>query len=130
MSQEHAKIWLRPWSSGARLMAAALVGAVVELGLRQIWSASLSAILAWDASVICFLGLTYQVIADRSIDSIRRRAARLDTATWVLMLLVVVAACVSLFGLVLGFQAPMAHCRTTRRCACCSAGFTVLGPGH
>ena len=62
------KIWLRPWSSAARLSAAAIAGLVVELLLRQVWSASLSAILAWDAAVICFLGLTYRVIADRSID--------------------------------------------------------------
>src|SRR4029077_10634580 len=101
MSQASSKTWLRPWSSVARLSTAAATGLVVELGLRQVWSASLTAIFAWDAAVICFLGLTYRVIADRSIDSIRRRAARLDTRAWVMMLLAVAAACVSLFGLAL-----------------------------
>jgi uncharacterized membrane protein len=99
MSQELAKGWRRPWSSGPRLVGAAFVGLVAEVGLRQIWPASLSAILAWNAAVICFLFLTYRVISDRSIDSIRRRAARLDTRTSVMMVLVILASCVSLFGL-------------------------------
>jgi len=127
MSQVSSKTWLRPWSSVARLSTAAVTGLVVELGLRQVWSASLSAILAWDAAVICFLGLTYRVIADRSIDSIRRRAARLDTRTWVMMLLAVAAACVSLFGLALalhGADGALPNYPTLRLVL---AGFTVLG---
>ena len=108
-------------------MAAAITGLAVELGLRQIWSASLSAILAWDASVICFLGLTYRVIADRSIDSIRRRAARLDTRAWVMMLLVVAASCVSLFGLALSLHGAEGALPTRPALRLLLAGFTVLG---
>ena len=120
-------IWLQPWSSEARLSAAAVTGLLVELGLRQIWSASLSATLAWDASIICFLGLTYRVIADRNIDSIRRRAARLDTRAWVMMLIVVLAACVSLFGLALAFHGADGALRNHPTLRLLLAGFTVLG---
>ena len=121
------KPWLRPWSSAARLSAAAIAGLVVELLLRQVWSASLSAILAWDAAVICFLGLTYRVIADRSIDSIRRRAARLDTRAWIMMLLVVSAACVSLFGLVLAFHGSGSALPDQPTLRLLLAGATVFG---
>jgi uncharacterized membrane protein len=127
MSQAPAKMWLRPWSSGARLVAASITGLVVELGLRQVWSETLSAILAWDAAVICFLALTYRVIADRSIDSIRRRAARLDTRTWMMMLLTVLAACVSLFGLALAFHGAGGALPNHPTLRLLLAGFTVLG---
>jgi uncharacterized membrane protein len=111
----------------ARLTAAAITGLLVELGLRQIWPASLTAILAWDAAVICFLALTYRVIADRSIDSIRRRAARLDTRAWIMMLIVVVAACVSLFGLALSLHGADGALPTYPTLRLLLAGFTVLG---
>jgi uncharacterized membrane protein len=53
--------------------------------------------------------LTYRVIADHSIDSIRRRAATLDTKASVLMILVVAAACASLYGLSLNLDALPGH---------------------
>ncbi len=128
MSQMTAhKFWLRPWSSMARLSTATLVGLVVGLGLRQIWSGWLSAILGWDSAVVSFLALTYRVIADRSIDSIRRRAARLDTRAWVMMLLTVVAACVSLFGLALAFRGSGGVLPDQPMLRLLLAGFTVLG---
>ena len=46
-----------------------------------------------------FLLATYRVIVDRSIDSMRRRAAELDARTSVIMVLVIVAAFVSLYGI-------------------------------
>jgi uncharacterized membrane protein len=92
---------LRPWSSTTRLVAATVAGIIAELVLRRFWQASLSTILAWDAAVAVFLLLTYRVIADHSIDSIRRRAARLDTRASIMMLITVSAACISLAGLAL-----------------------------
>src|SRR5476651_691184 len=99
MSHAPARTWFHPWSSVTRFAVAALTGLIAEAGLRQIWPASLAAIVAWNVAVVCFLALTFRVIADRSIQSIRRRAARLDTRAWVIMLIVVAAACVSLIGL-------------------------------
>jgi len=127
VSQAQARVWFRPWSSGPRLAAATVVGVAVELALRQIWPASLAAILAWDAAVVCFLGLTFRVIADRSIDSIRRRAARLDSRTSVIMALVILASCVSLFGLAVSLHGASGALpdRPVQRLVL--AGVTVLG---
>jgi len=91
--------WLKPWKATTRLAVSIVIGIVVEILLRQFLPASLAGILAWDAGVLCFLFLTYRVIADRSIDSMRRRAAALDTRTMVIMVLVIAAACFSLYGI-------------------------------
>jgi uncharacterized membrane protein len=127
MMQIAGRPLFRPWTSQARIAASLLVGIVVELGLRQIWSAALSLILAWDAGVVCFLFLTYQVIRDRSIASIRRRAARLDTRTWVLTTLVILAACISLFGLGLSLHGPGKALPDQPELRLALAGLTVIG---
>src|SRR5262249_50708163 len=97
---------IRPWTSTVRISVSVLVGLAVHIALRQAWPVSLSTILAWDAGVLCYLILTYQVIRDHSIESIRRRAARLDTRTWVMTMLVILAACASLFGLGVSLHGP------------------------
>jgi uncharacterized membrane protein len=119
--------WLRPWSSQARLGAAIVAGIAAELIMRLFWPASLSAILAWDAAVFVFLLLTYGVIADHSIDSIRRRAARLDTRAWVMMLLTIAAACISLFGLALCLHGANGALPDQPILRLGLAGLTVLG---
>jgi uncharacterized membrane protein len=90
---------MKPLPPKIRLGLAALVGVAVELILRRFWPPPICAIIAWDAAVFTFLCLTYQVLAERDIEKIGRRAAMLDTATSVMMGLVVLAACVSLYGL-------------------------------
>ncbi len=118
---------LRPWSSTTRLAVATLVGLIAELVLRRFWQASLSAILAWNAAVLVFLLLTYRVIADHSIDSIRRRAARLDTRASVMMLLAVSAACISLAGLALCLHGAGGALPDQPTLRLVLAGITVLG---
>ena len=118
---------LRPWSSTTRLVVATLVGLIAELVLRRFWQASLSAILAWNAAVLVFLLLTYRVIADHSIDSIRRRAARLDTRASVMMLLAVSAACISLAGLALCLHGAGGALPDQPTLRLVLAGITVLG---
>ncbi len=120
-------VLIRPWSSTTRLTAAAAAGIAAELVMRQFWPASLSAILAWDLAVVVFLLMTYGVIADHSIASIRRRAARLDTRASVMMLLAISAACISLAGLALclhGANGALADQPVMRLIL---AGLTVLG---
>ena len=119
--------WFRPWSSLTRLLVSVIVGVAAELLLRQVLPASLSAILAWDAAVACFLLLTYGVIADRSIDSIRRRAARLDNRAWVMMLLTEAAGCISLFGLALCLRGAGGALPDQPVLRLGLAGLTVLG---
>ena len=99
MTEAAGSGWLKPWTATTRLAVSAAVGVGVLILLRQFLPASLAGILAWDAGVLCFLFLTYRVIADRSIDSMRRRAAALATRTMVIMVLVIAAACFSLYGI-------------------------------
>ncbi|MEA2782612.1 MAG: hypothetical protein QOK29_4156 [Rhodospirillaceae bacterium] len=127
MSSFFNKPWLRPWTATARIGFSALFGLAVEILLRQIWPSSLATILAWNAAVVCFLFLTFQVIADRSIASIRRRAARLDTRTWVITTLVILAACASLFGLALNLHGPDGVLPNYPVLRVVLAGATVLG---
>jgi uncharacterized membrane protein len=127
MTQIAPRHLLRPWTSTSRIGASLLVGVAVELGLRRVWPGALSTILAWDAGVACFLFLTYQVIADHSIASIRRRAARLDTRTWVMTTLVILAACVSLFGLGLNLHGPGKALPNDPELRLALAGLTIVG---
>jgi len=119
--------WFRPWSATTRLAVSTAVGVLVELILRRLWPAALSAILAWDAGVACFLLLTYRVIADRSIESIKRRAARLDIRASIMMVLVVLAACVSIYGLSLNIHGPTGALPDRPVLRVLLAGFTVIG---
>jgi uncharacterized membrane protein len=107
MAEIHPR--LRTWTATTRLAVAAFVGIVVYFVLRQIWLPGLAGLLAWDAGVLCFLGVTHRVIADHSIDSMRRRAANLDTRTLVTKFLIVTAGCVSLYGIVRTLNALPGH---------------------
>lgn len=91
--------WLKPWTSPVRLAVSAGVGIALYLLLSRFWRGPLAALVAWDGFVLFFLLVTYRVIADRSIDSMRRRAAELDARTSVIMILVVAAAFASLYGI-------------------------------
>ena len=127
MAEIASRRWLQPWRSRTRLAVATAVGIVAEFVLRRFWPASLSAILAWDAAVVYFLLLTYRVIADHSIESIKRRAARLDATTTVIMALVVTAACVSLYGLSLNLHGPDGALPDRPVLRVLHAGATVVG---
>jgi uncharacterized membrane protein len=91
--------WLRPWTAPMRLGVSAGIGIALYLLLSRFWPAPLAGVLAWDGFILAFLLLTYRVIADRSIDSMRRRAAELDAGTSVIMVLVIAAAFASLYGI-------------------------------
>jgi len=127
MSEVSLTHWFQPWRSTTRLGVAAALGVLAEFLMRRIWPASLSAILAWDVGVVCFLLLTYRVIADHSIASIKRRAAGLDTRAWIMMALVVLAACVSLYGLSLNLHGPSGALPDQPVLRVLLAGLTVIG---
>jgi uncharacterized membrane protein len=118
---------VRPLPPKTRLSLAALVGVGAELILRRFWPPAICAILAWDAAVFIFLFLTYQVLAEPSVEQIRPRAATLDTATSVMMGLVVLAACVSLFGLGLNLHGPGGALPDYPALKIALAGLTVVG---
>lgn len=91
--------WLRPWTAPVRLSVSAGIGIALYLVLREFVRGQLAGVLAWDGFMLAFLLLTYRVIVDRSIDSMRRRAAELDARTSVIMVLVIAAAFASLYGI-------------------------------
>lgn len=113
----------KPWRATTRLAVSTGLGIVAYVALDRFRPDLPGGILAWDVGVFCFLFLTYRVIADHSIESIRRRAATLDTRASVLMILVVAAACASLYGLSLNLDALPGH--PTLRVVL--AGVTVAG---
>jgi uncharacterized membrane protein len=123
MAEARTHPLLRPWRATTRLAVSTVVGLAVYLGLRRFGPSALAGLLAWDAFVLCFLFVTHRVLADHSIDSMRRRAATLDTRTLVIMFLVVTAACVSLYGISRSLDALPGH--PVLRVAL--AGLTVFG---
>jgi uncharacterized membrane protein len=123
MAEARTHHWLKPWHATTRLGVSTLLGVIAYIALNRFRPDLPGGILAWDVGVFCFLFLTFRVIADHSIESIRRRAATLDTRASVLMILVVAAACVSLYGLSLNLDAMPGH--PTLRVVL--AGVTVAG---
>lgn len=119
--------FLKPFPPKIRLALAALVGLAMEAILRHFWPPAICGILSWDAAVLTFLALTYQVLAERSIEQIRRRAATLDTTASLMMGLVVLAACVSLFGLGLNLHGPGGALPDYPVLRIALAGLTVIG---
>jgi uncharacterized membrane protein len=117
----------KPLPPKTRLGLATLVGVATELILRRFWPPAICAILAWNAAVFTFLFLTYQVLAELSIEQIRRRAAMLDTAASVMLGLVVLAACVSLFGLGLNLHGAGGVLPDYPALRIALAGLTVIG---
>jgi len=99
MARAAVRHWLRPWTAPMRLGVSTVAAVVLYFVLRRFFVAPLAGVLAWDGFVLFFLLATYRVIVDRSIDSMRRRAAELDARTSVIMVLVIVAAFVSLYGI-------------------------------
>ena len=99
MARAAVRHWLRPWTAPMRLGVSTVAAVVLYFVLRRFFVAPLAGVLAWDGFVLFFLLATYGVIVDRSIDSMRRRAAELDARTSVIMVLVIVAAFVSLYGI-------------------------------
>jgi uncharacterized membrane protein len=119
--------WLRPWRATTRLGVSTVVGLIAWLALHQFWRAPLSGILDWDAGVACYLLLTHRLIAGHSIALMKRRAARLDTRTSVIMAIVVTAACVSLYGLSMNLHGPQGVLPDHPVLRVVLAGVTVLG---
>ena len=127
MAQVQNHTWLRPWRVTTRFGVSTAVGLITWFVLRQFWWASLSGVLAWDVGVACFLLLTHWVIADHSIASMKRRAARLDTRTSVIKAIVVTAACVSLYGLSTNLHGPQGVLPDHPVLRVVLAGLTVIG---
>lgn len=90
---------LRHMPAGWRLLICLAVGAGIFLWPFQPDDPMVHAGAAWVAGVLLFLGWTIYAVHGISIAELRRRARDLDDSAWVVSVLVVIAAAISLLAL-------------------------------
>lgn len=90
---------LRHLSTGWRLLICLCIGAAIFLWPFEPDDPMVHAGAAWFLGVLLFLGWTAYAVQDVSIAKLRKRARELDDSAWVVSLLVVIAALISLLGL-------------------------------
>jgi uncharacterized membrane protein len=79
-----------------RLFIAALFGIAVGLLLPEIFLRPTRVLIGWDAGVLLYLILAFQIMATTDIDGLRRHAARQDVGRTALLVLTAGAALASL----------------------------------
>ena len=90
---------LQHLSTGWRLLACLCIGAAIFLWPFEPDDPMVHAGAAWFFGVLLFLGWTAYAVQGVSIAQLRKRARDLDDSAWVVSLLVVIAALISLLGL-------------------------------
>lgn len=91
--------FLRHLSAGWRLLICLCIGSAVFLWPYQPDDPMIHAGAAWLAGVLLFLGWTAYAVNGISIAQLRKRARELDDSAWVVSLLVIIAAIISLLAL-------------------------------
>ncbi|HXQ52518.1 MAG TPA: DUF1345 domain-containing protein [Stellaceae bacterium] len=89
----------RDLHAAARLALAAVVGAAALYIPASGFGAALRGTLAWVVGVAAFLALTVVAIGNGSPERARARARSLDQSTWIISVIIVAAASVSLGAL-------------------------------
>lgn len=97
---------LRRQFPAARLTLSVAAGAATFLALPPTLRQGERLACAWLVSVAVFLGVIGFLVSGAPPERLRRRAREIDPRTWVLTLLVVAAATVSLFALGFTLQKP------------------------
>lgn len=90
---------LQHLSTGWRLLTCLCIGAAIFLWPFEPDDPMVHAGAAWFLGVLLFLGWTAYAVQGVSIAKLRKRARDLDDSAWVVSLLVVIAALISLLGL-------------------------------
>lgn len=90
---------LQHMSAGWRLLICLGIGAAIFLWPFDPDDPMIHAGVAWLAGVLLFLAWTWYAVSDVSIAMLRKRARDLDDSAWIISLLVVVAAAISLLAL-------------------------------
>lgn len=96
---KHLSQTLQHLSTGWRLLVCLCIGGAVFLWPFEPDDPMVHAGAAWFAGVLLFLGWTAYAVHNISISQLRKRARDLDDSAWVVSLLVVIAALISLLGL-------------------------------
>jgi uncharacterized membrane protein len=101
MVQSSTPNWLWRFDAHHRLLMALGAAGIVGLMLPRSLSPGIRALITWDAGILCLLLLVWSVIMTAHPNQIRRRAQTDDTNRVVIAGLVISAALVSLFGIIL-----------------------------
>jgi uncharacterized membrane protein len=85
--------------SGRRLLAGAVIGIALCFALETVARLPLRLAAGWVAAVIVFEILTALAIGNAKPEEVRRRAELQDSRRWLILVLIVAAACISLLAL-------------------------------
>src|SRR3546814_588282 len=92
---------LRHMPAGWRLLLCLAVGALVFVAPFPPRDAAVHAGAAWVLGILLFLGLTAHAIHGVTTSQLRKRSREIDDRAWVISVLVVIAAVISLLALAL-----------------------------
>jgi uncharacterized membrane protein len=126
VTRKHVLALLRHQFPAARLVLSILAGIATYFALPASLRQEERLGAAWLASVAVFLGVVAAVVAGAPPERLRRRAREIDPRTWVLTLIVVVAATVSLFALGFTLQKPPNESTLAMAQRLTLAGLTVM----
>ena len=96
--------FLRDMFAGTRLLISALAGGVTFLSIPHGMHVPLRGAVGWDTGAALFLLLTLIAVGDNSPARLRRRAGQQDTKFWIILVVIVTAAAMSLASLTFVLQ--------------------------
>lgn len=126
MTRKRVLALLRRQFPAARLVLAIVAGTATFFALPASLRQEERLAAAWLASVAVFLGVIAVAVAGAPPERLRRRAREIDPRAWVLTLIVVVAATVSLFALGFTLQKPPNESTLAMAQRLTLAGLTVM----
>ncbi|MEE3718305.1 DUF1345 domain-containing protein [Tumidithrix elongata RA019] len=89
----------RHWSVRPRLLISIFVAVVVSVLLPSWFKLSTHLLCMWDAGMVCFLGLTWLLMLKGNPENMRRNAQSQDEGRFVILSLIVAAACASILAI-------------------------------
>ncbi len=101
MPSSSATLWQKLFTRHVRLWSSLGLGILVFLCLPSAWAAISRVLIAWDLSVIVFLGLVIHWMLHLSADAICTRFVEEDESAPVILVIVLVAAIASLAAIVM-----------------------------
>jgi len=124
-----ASTLLRPLSrlfGGSRLAVAVMGGCLVYLVLPEALRLAMRIASAWVVGAGLFLALTAAVMIDASPERVRTRARQLDFRRWVVLVIIVAAASISLVALGLTLHKEAGETARALALRIVVTGFTVV----
>jgi uncharacterized membrane protein len=127
MAESAALAFLRRGLSGRRIVVGAVVGALLGFLLPETVGLPLRIAAGWVIAVAIFLGWTAFAISAASAEQMRRRARLQDSRRWIILVLIVMAAGVSLLALGVTIGKVPDETQTHLIVRILLAGLTIVG---